>query len=190
MDTLFELLSKINVLSETFKEALRKELIPISLPKNHILLEAPKIAQHLYFIKNGFAMSYNFHEGRRVVENFWQSNEVITSTNSFIEQIPSKEFVQLMENSDLLCISYAGAQRILQEFPEAQNTYHILLNRHYENCRKRIQEMQRLSAPERFTKLLTTYRHVEQIIPQDAISSYLGITPQSLSRIKRNERRL
>lgn len=186
-DALFKILSAIHPLSEDFKKAIETELIPLSLPKNHILLEAPAIAGHAYFLEKGFAMAYSFEEGRKITEAFWRSGQIMVSSHSFFEQVPSMEYIQLMEKSELLCISYAGIQRMFELHPEAHAIYRVIMNRHYAHSRGRVRDLQYLSALQRHEKLLNVFPNIEQIVPQDCIASYLGITPQSLSRLKRQQ---
>jgi len=184
---LFNVLAAYHALSEDFKKALKKELIPLSLPKNHLLLEAPRIASHAFFLEKGFAMSYSFFNGKKVTETFWRSGQIMVAFESFFEQTPSMGFIQLMRKSDVLCISYDSVQRMFELFPEAQRIYRGIMNRHYSQIHARIRDMQRLRASQRLEKLLVTFPNIEMIVSQDAIASYLGITAQSLARIKRKE---
>lgn len=182
---LFNVLSGFHPMSREFRSALEKRLIPMSLPKNYILLEAPKIATHAYFLDTGFAMSYSWHEGRKVAEGFWKAGEVMVVFDSFFEQKPSDLCIQLMKKSDLYCIGFAEVQEMLETFPEAQHIYRGVMNKHLSACLERLRDTQRLRASERHRKLLGRYPGIEQLVSQDAIASYLGITAQSLARMKR-----
>ena len=187
-DALFKVLSAIHPISEDFKASLKEELIPLSLPKNYLLLEAPRIAEFVYFIENGFAMSYTFQEGKKLTEAFWKSGQIMTSANSFFEQVLSMEYIQLVEKSELLCVSRAGVQRLFDQHREAHFLYHKIMNKHYVHCRARIHDIQLLSASQRFETLLKLFPDIEQAITQESIASYLSITPQSLSRLKRERK--
>lgn len=187
VEGLFNVLAAYHPLSDDFKKALQRELIPLSLPKNHLLLEAPKIATHAFFLDKGFAMSYSFLDGKKVTENFWKSGQILMAFESFFEQTPSMEYIQLMRKSDILCISYDSVQKMFELFPEAQRIYRSIMNRHYSQARARIRDMQRLKASQRLQKILVAFPNIEMIVSQDAIASYLGITAQSLARIKRKE---
>ena len=182
---LFNVLAAYHPLSDEFKTALEKELIPLSLPKNYLLLEAPKIATHAYFLDKGFAMSYSFLNGKKVTENFWKSKQIMVAFESFFDQTPSMECIQLMRKSDVLCISYDSVQTMFELFPEAHRIYRGIMNKHYAQSRARTRNMQRLKARQRLEKLLAVFPDIEMIVSQDAIASYLGITAQSLARIKR-----
>ena len=184
---LFNVLASYYPLSKDFKNELEKGMIPLSRPKNHILLEAPTISNHAYYLEDGFAVSYSFHEGKKKTETFWKPGDIIVSFESFFEQVPSMETIQLLRKSDALCISHHRVMDLLEKFPEAQQICRAIIIRHYAHCRARLHDMQRLSAHQRFEKLLHAYPDLEITVSQDSIASYLGITAQSLSRMKRNE---
>ncbi len=184
-DALMKVLSGVHPLSKAFEKSLLKELIPVSFPKNYLIVEIPRVAGHVYFLENGFAMSYSFEKRKKIVEGFWKKDQLVTSTTSFCEQVPSKENIQLMADSDLIGFSFQSLQKLFELHQETHYLYHKIIYRHYEQSRARIYEIQRRSAAERFEKLQHTFPDIEQYVPQESIASYLAITPQSLSRIKR-----
>lgn len=182
---LFQALSRYHPLTDRFKAALEKEIILLSPTKNYILLSVPNVSTHAYFLVNGFAVSYSFYEGRKITEAFWKPGEIMVSLESFFQQTPARETIQLIPKSDVYCISYARVMELLDTFPEAQRICRAILVQHYAQRCSRLHDMQRLSAYQRFQKLLSTYPNLERIVSQDAIASYLGITAQSLARMKR-----
>lgn len=188
-ENLFLLLSKSHPISEEFKYALEKELVHLSLPKNFHLLEAPRVADHSYFLEDGFAMAYAFLDGKRQVEGFWKSRQIILSGKSFFEGVASQEFIQLMIPSEVLCLSKASVMKLYDHYPESHVLTRMIMNQYYEEGRMRVREFQFSSAAERFQKLLRMFPHIEQWVSQEHIASYIGITPQSLARLKREENR-
>ena len=151
-----------------------------------MLLEAPKISDHVYFIERGFAMSFTFVKGRRQIENFWSNDHIVMSPASFFGQVPSKEFIQLMEPSEVFHLSYASIIKIFNAFPESHFIYRAVMNQYFERYRERIHDLHHLTASKRYEKLHQTIPWLEQKIPQDYIASYLGIAPQSLSRLRKS----
>lgn len=184
-EKLFQELSTIHPVSEEFKIAVEKELTHLSLPKNYLLLEAPKVSGHAYFLNSGSAITYTFYKGKKQTEAFWPAGRIIISAKSFFEQVPSSEFIQLMELADVLHISYTSVLKLLDTFPEANHIYRITMNQYYEQSKEKARDLQHLTAKERYQKLCRNFPHIEQIAAQEYIASYLGITPQSLSRLKR-----
>jgi CRP-like cAMP-binding protein len=187
MDTtrMFQELAAICPLSGGFKDALLAELSELSLPKDHYLLQAPQVSDQVYFMLEGFAFSFIFVDRVRRVEWFWKKNQCIISPRSFFEQKPAREFIRLARDSELLCISYKSIEKLLDDFSEARSIHRVIMNKYFENSRQRIREMQQLNADDRFRRLIIHYPSIEQLVSQESIASYLGITPQSLSRIKR-----
>jgi len=135
-------------------------------------------------------MSYTFLEGNRQIETFWIAGRVIVSARSFFEQIASREFIVLMDKSEIRSISYSSVWQLFDPFAEANIIYRGIMNQYFEDCRDRIHEMQNLTAVERYNKLTHDFPHIEQLISQEYIASYVGIAPQSLSRIKRQTGRI
>lgn len=185
---LFIRLATSRSLSDTFKEAVETELRSLTLPKNFLLLHPDTIADHLYFLNDGFVMSYSYMDGKKVTEKFWKQNQFITSFESFVEQKPAHEYIQLMTPCELLCIRHDRLQHLLDNLAEAATIYQHALHQHYIYSLKRTQEIKRLHAQVRFENLLRAFPKIEQLVSQDCIASYLGITPQSLSRIKRHKK--
>lgn len=185
LERLFQVLSAMHPLSEDFKQALQKEIVHLSLPKDFFLLEAPKVSDHAYFIDQGFALSYTFIRGKKQIERFYASGHIVVSLKSFFEQVPSMEFIQLMEHSDVLHISHSSLLKIFDHFNEANVICRMVMNQYYEQCRERVNDMQHLNAPERYKKLHKSLPRIEQVVPQEYLASYLGIAPQSLSRLKK-----
>jgi CRP-like cAMP-binding protein len=186
-ERLFQVLSCIHPLSDEFKSAIESEVEYKSLTKNHVLLEASNVSNFVYFVIQGFAISYTFRGSRKYIEWIWKSDQIILSPKSFFERVPTTESIQAIVQSEILCFSHDSVIRLLNSFPEAHIIYRVIMNEYYELSRERIREMQHMNGGERLKKLLDTFPGIERIIPQEQISSYLGVTPQSLSRIKRSK---
>jgi CRP/FNR family transcriptional regulator, anaerobic regulatory protein len=186
-EKLFSVLSSIHPVSTNFRQAVEKVITPLSLPNYFMLLEATKVAECAYFLDEGFAMSYTFVKGKKQVEWFWRTGEIMVSARSFFEQVPSQEFIQLRNHSELFCVTHNSVLQLFQTFPEAHFIYRVIMNQYYEHSRERTRDMQHLTAVERYEKLIRIYPHVEQHVTQEHIASYLGIAPQSFSRIKRRK---
>jgi CRP/FNR family transcriptional regulator, anaerobic regulatory protein len=189
MEGMYKVLSDFIPLSEDFKKDLEQGLIPLSLPKNHFLLGPPKTAEHIFFLVKGFVMGYSFDDGQKRVDSFWGPGDIILSQAGCFEKISHGEFIQLMETSEVLCLPHKALAGLFETHKEARALYRIVLGGYYINSRERFVDLQRLTLRQRHEKLLARYPHIEQKLPQEHIASYLSITPQSLSRLKRQQRR-
>lgn len=187
MDTqqFFEMLETFHPLSDGFKQFLSDQLISLSLPAQHVLLDIPKVASHVYFLQEGFAMSYTLDATGKTTENFWQPGQLVGAFESFFEQKASLEVIQLVQSSKLLGLGYETIVQSFARFPEAQELYRKILNRHYTQLQGRLRNMKTLSPAAQYIRLLQIFPGLELIVSQRAIATYLGIAPQSLARIKR-----
>lgn len=186
---LFTLLSGIVPLSEAFEKTLAAAVVPLSLPNRYMLLESPKISDHAYYIESGHVMTYSFFKGKKQVEGFFGPGQILFSPLSFFSQSPSREFFQCMSSAELLCISFQSTTDLLARFMEANQIQRALMLEYFERERERMHDSMRLHTTERHEKLLKRFPWIEQVIPQESIASYLGITPQTLSRIKKEASR-
>jgi len=187
MDTskLIKAIKSIHPVSDNFKSTLEEIVIPYNLPKNHILLEPPTISDQLYFINRGLAMCYTQCKKKKNVEWFRKEGQFLLASQSFFGQKSSEQYIQLMRRSELLAMPHHGVERLLVLFPEAQRLFQLILLREYGQTRQYGIDIKFLEATERFEKLLKTFPDLDRTVPQESIASYLGITPQSFSRMKR-----
>lgn len=185
---LLHLLSSVRPLSSAFKEALENEMIDLSLPKGHYLLEEKSICNHLFYLHSGFAVSFSYTETAKQIEWLWKPGEVVFSAISFFRQVPSDEFIQLIDDSQVSRISHTSLIGLGRDFPEALGACFSLFAGWAEQAEGRLHDLQHLGAPTRFEKMVGTYPRVEQLLSQENIASYLNIAPQSLSRLKRRQR--
>ena len=184
-ERLFQVLSLIHPLSDEFKLAIQSEAEYKCLPKNYVLLETPNISDFIHFLIHGLAVSYTFRGSKKYIEWIWKNDQIILSPKSFFERVPSSESVQVIVQSEVLFFSHSSVMRLLNEYPEAHFIYRVIMNEYYELSRERIREIQSLQGGERLYNLKRKFPGIEKVIPQEQIASYLGVTPQSLSRIKR-----
>ena len=186
-EKLYAVLSAIKPISERFSRAIDKEMTSMPLPKNYFLLEAPRVADHAFFLETGFALSYSFINGKKQVENFWQEGDIILPAKSFFERTPSEQFIILVQESEVLHISYSSVMKLFVKFPVAHHIARSVMSSYQERCRERMTDIQHYEAFDRYMKLIHEYPSAEQAVSQEDIASYLSITPQSLSRIKRKQ---
>lgn len=182
---LFEVLQRIQPLSDVFQEAIEEALTELSLPKGYFLMEAPRVAEYIYFIESGFAQAYYYEDGEKLTSAYWKSGQFVVSFQSFTEQKPSTEYIQLMTHSKVWCLSYESMNRLLEEHAEGRQLYRQMLHAHVIRSQKHVRDMQRLKAEDRFQNLIRTFPRIEQLVTQRSIATYLGITSQSLSRMKK-----
>lgn len=189
LEKLFAALPLSDPLSESFKVSLQQEAIYLSLPKNHFLVEAPRPADHVYLLEDGFAIGFVFEEGQKKIHSFWGAGDVVLTPQGCFERAHPVDFVQLTENSNVWCLHHTALPHFFESFREARELYRLVIGRYCTLLQARLFDLQHRDTWQRYEKLLHQFPHLEQRISQEYIASYLGITPQSLSRMKREQRK-
>src|SRR3982750_741726 len=104
---LFTFISSIYTPSDELAGVLMTMLKKESLPKKTILVRAGDICNRMYFVEKGFVRAFYINRNQEVTSWFMQENEMIISVNSFYNQLPSNEYIELLEDSELVSISFA-----------------------------------------------------------------------------------
>lgn len=146
------------------------------------------MCQELRFILSGAIRLYYVKDGEEITSYFCLDNEYICSYKSFSKQVPNLSFIQALEDTLLLTFSYTAIQQLLANPITAykMERFGRLLAEELTFCYEdRVQAFVTQTPEERYATLLTSNARVLQHISQQYIATYLGITPVSLSRIRK-----
>ncbi len=161
---------------------------PMSIKKKKDLLVSGQVCQYLYFITKGCLRS--FYIDSKGVEHIYQirmDNSWISDIKSFFSKSPSNYNIESLEDSTLLRISYERFEQLLKEFPNLERYFRILFQKAYINALERLNATMWETAMDRYNEMLKENPEIFQRVPLVYIASYLGITPESLSRIRRQK---
>jgi len=161
---------------------------PIALKKKRNLLVPGDVCHHVYFITSGAVRSY--HVDEKGVEHIYQlrlENSWISDLESFFSQKPSYYYIESIEESTLLRISYKHLETLYSEVPKLERYFRILFQKAYINALQRLNSTMWDTAEERYNEMVKENCSILQRVPQTYIASYLGITPESLSRIRKKK---
>ncbi|MEN0006906.1 MAG: Crp/Fnr family transcriptional regulator [Bacteroidota bacterium] len=158
------------------------------ISKNEYVLEAGKICRHLWFLESGLLRYFVLKEGVEVTKFFTIAPYCFTSQASFNNNIPSTEYIQAIEDAVIWEISYEENQQLLEL--KSWNLFARKITQEVQFFTEQIlEELQSETAENRYLKMLNTRGDLIQRLPQKILASYLGIAPQSLSRIRRKHAR-
>jgi CRP-like cAMP-binding protein len=184
--TLEDIIQSIYLLPEQVLEEVLGHFQHSEYPKNYFLLKLGKPCKHIWFMTQG-AVRYFYTNDQGKETNTWFSldTHIITDAPSLVNQTPSQESIQLMEDSELYSIEYANIQTLLQNHHSFALWYIRLVELHYiSQIEDRIADLQFLDAKERYQKLLNLCPDITNRISLGNIASYLNITQETLSRIR------
>ncbi len=173
-------------LSEEAIDELRQLTIVQERPQGHLLIEAGKLAGYLYFIEKGLSRSFCIINGNEVNSWFSYEGDMTFSLNELYFGTAGFESVELLEDSLLYAVPIKEFNELQEVNLEICNWSRICHQHHLHRTQcSRLAQLS-LSAEERYLKLLAEQPKLMQRIPLKYIASHLGVTPQSLSRVRAN----
>ncbi len=125
------------------------------------------------------------HQGEEHVIQFAVEDWWISELQSFLSGQPTKYNIDALEDSQILLLEKDAREKLLGAVPALERHFRLLQEAHFVATAHRIDKALSASAEERYLDFMKTYPTLFQRIPQNQIASYLGITPQSLSRIRK-----
>lgn len=156
-----------------------------SLKKGDYFLAEGQVCKQVGFIVKGLIRYYINDQGEDKVYAFGQENDFVCNNESFIPQIPSTKNIQALEDCEILQISYNDLQTLYKSIRQGERFGRLVIEQVF------IQTLGDLSSfyvdtPEfRYEKFLRKHPDLQQRISQYHIASYVGVKPQSLSRIRK-----
>ncbi len=182
-----QILDHIYKLPENSRMILKDQMVELVYPKNHILLKADKIEHHIYLIKSGIVRAFAPQEDHDITFWFGQEGETILSMRSYVENKKSYENIELLEDCVLFQINIERLNQLYQSDIHIANWGRKLAEIELLKIESRMISNDLLSAKERYDLLMSESPTLIQRIPLKYIASYLGMTPVSLSRIRKEK---
>jgi CRP-like cAMP-binding protein len=184
MEDLLKFLNAVYPLSPDLIEYLDLKLQVRQITKKQFLLKAGHISRTICFIKSGMFRCFYSQNSIEVSSWFMKEGDVIISVESFFTQKESKESIQALEDCEVYCIDYNELQYIYRNFSEFNFIARVLTEHYYTLSEQRLYSIRMLRAPERYSNLMENHSELIQRVPSKYIASYLGVTEETLSRIR------
>ncbi len=160
-------------------------LTPRRLAKHETFLRAGEICTHIAFVNKGCLRYYYLKEGNEYNGQFFFEGAWVGDYQSFLSGQPSVQYVDALEDSELLVIPRTDLQRLYTEQPRFERFGRLLAENIVIGSQRRTASLLFDSPEERYLKLITERPKVVERIALHHIASYLGIKPESLSRIRK-----
>jgi CRP-like cAMP-binding protein len=177
-------LAQILPINKELEAALSKIIQKKILRKNEYLLQAEECCEHLYFVEQGALRGFYFNENKEITNWFALEGDFATSFYSFISKTKSYEIIQALEDTTVSCIKNEDLLQIYSEFKETERLGRIILEKYYCRLEERLINIQFKSARERYAQLMENRPQIILRVPLGHLASYLGITQETLSRIR------
>lgn len=187
--TIFEgvlqLMGQIAPLPQPFQQRIADQLKAETLPSKTILISPGQTARRIYYIQSGLIRSYFIdRHGKEHTTSFSTPGQLATSPSSFLLQQPAQEYLQALQQTKVLSLSYHQLQSYYADFPQGNLIGRIITERHYAMAEARSRLLRYKSPTERYLELLESHPGIEQLTTSSLIASYLGINRETLSRTR------
>jgi len=170
--------------SEFFVSLLRER----NIKKKEFLLQAGQSSDTINFVNNGVLRAFYVDEDDKqstimfAITDWW-----ITDINAFLNRIPALISIEAVESSELLQLSNDDIELLYTKVPKFERFFRILMQNSYVREQSRVLQTLSSSAEERYRNFLRKYPAFARKVPQKHIASYLGITPEFLSFLRKKK---
>ncbi|MBS1634751.1 MAG: Crp/Fnr family transcriptional regulator [Bacteroidetes bacterium] len=177
-------ISSLIALSPELESEIKRISKEITVPKNHILTKTGERSHNLFFVESGTLRGYYFQEEKEITNWFAQEGEFATCFYAFIGGHPSFESIQAIEQTVLTVISFEALKTLYRNFPETERIGRVITEAYYMKLEERLLNIRFKTAKERYHNLIESRPALMQSASLGQIAAYLGITQETLSRIR------
>ena len=185
MNSFITHLNQFLSLSPEEEEKIKETLNIRQYSRGSLLLSEGDIAKSFYFNLSGFVRLFYTREGEERTAYFYPENTFISPYESFVRQQASAFSLQATEDTQVVEISVEASVKLLTFSPKFEALARIAMEDELIAHQKMIASLLTLSPEERYSQLLNEEPTIFQRVPQHYLASYIGVKPESLSRIKR-----
>jgi CRP-like cAMP-binding protein len=181
-------LQKINAFLENLDADVKTALDSISKTEHHekgaYLLRQGDVCKKSYFVEEGIVRKFYLDEGKEITTEICFRGDLAVSFNSYVQQKPSEEFIQAVTKTTVSVTDHAAFQNLKTQFP-VLTQLDLLMTEHYAMwLEERLFQFHTLNATQRYSQLIAKEPQFVRHVPLTYIASYLGISLETLSRIR------
>ena len=178
--------ARTDIRAEDFAAAL--ELVNFKqFDKGEVITEMGKVENYVYFIIEGVTRSYFFKEDKEISLDFHFTGDFISVYESFLDRTPAGHAIEALTPLSMMRIRYENLTKLYEKAPKFEQVGRIMTEELFKKSSERVKDLLSLSATERYVKLLDAHPQYVQNIPLKYLASFLNITPESLSRIRKSK---
>jgi CRP-like cAMP-binding protein len=181
LDKINDLITRLDTETLTALNAISVEKI---FKKGDFLLRQDEVCKKSYWIVKGIARKYYLNDGKEITTELYFDNDIAVSFDSYCLQKPSREFIQALTDITISETDFVAFQTAKKQFQKLA-TLDLMMTEYYAMwLEDRLFQFHTMDAKSRYQKLIEDHPHIIQNIPLTFVASYLGISLETLSRIR------
>ena len=188
-NTIPELVPGIDILSELTAEEKKYSLSffkNISVKRGEYISKEGEVCTRIYLVREGILRSYFNMDGKELTTFFNMEGTVATALRSFLKEVSAHENIQALLDCELFYIEKKDLNHLYEKVPKWNKIARLILENVYVKMEERSISLQYDTAKERYLNFLVEFPNVVNRIPLQYVASFLGITPETLSRIRKS----
>ncbi|MGG9972512.1 Crp/Fnr family transcriptional regulator [Ferruginibacter sp. SUN002] len=182
--SLLKMVNYFHPISKAIENYIIKHSYPYSIKRGCLLINHGEVCDKIFFIKKGAIRAF-IKEGKKDITTWITvENELVTAITSFNLQAPALENIQALEDTDMIVMSFEDLQNLYQQFPEYNIIGRKVYEKYYFDAEIRALIARISKAEKKYEYFLKVHSHLANRVPLKYIASYLGISLETLSRIR------
>ena len=162
------------------------ELIPIkTFRKGTILLKEGQVARESYFNLKGLVRLFYLIDGEERTIHFFDEGQPIASLSSYLNKTPANHYLECVEDTTLTILSYDHEQNLIKRVPVFESVCRVSIEQEFGKNQQMLADYMIKSPEKRYLELQENQPELLNRVPQYILASYLGVKPESLSRIRK-----
>jgi len=177
--------NKIPNLTDVEWQALEDCLEIKYLKKGAHVIREGEVCNHVYFISKGFTRFYINADGKEIAVGFIGANEYISAYESFLTRQPAMENIDALEDTEMLALHYDQMMMLYTNYPVFETFGRKIAEQLYVWISQRCTALLLLTPEQRYIRMIENNSSLPQQIPQYMLATYIGVTPEHLSRLRK-----
>jgi CRP/FNR family transcriptional regulator, anaerobic regulatory protein len=186
MPGLIDHIKKFVPLNDEGSDTLLKYTSAVSVGKKETLLKEGQVCRQMIFVEKGcLRMFYINEKGTEQITQFAIENWWIADFMSYDRQQPSPYHIQSVEASDIWTIEHEMQDALVKELPQMERYFRLILQKAYAAAQMRVKYFREMNREEAYRQFSSDFPDFVQRVPQYMLASYLGLTPEYLSELRK-----
>jgi len=152
--------------------------------KGEIISKSGSYNRNIYFVEEGLLRSFYFEKEKEITTNFYTEGKLAANIDVLFQNLPARFNIEALETSEIVYCNYESLEKLCRESLPASNFSRYILGNLMVQMSKRMASLQYMTAKEKYEELMTENKNIILRAPLGMIATYLGISAETLSRIR------